>query len=35
LDVHPSLIAKIETGQRSISDALDASLRDLFEFSPP
>jgi DNA-binding XRE family transcriptional regulator len=34
LDVHPSLIAKIETGQRSISDALDASLRDLFEFNP-
>lgn len=31
LDVHPSLIAKIETGQRSISDTMEAALRKLFQ----
>jgi DNA-binding transcriptional regulator YiaG len=34
LDVHPSLIAKIETGQRSISDTMDVALRSLLELNP-
>jgi DNA-binding XRE family transcriptional regulator len=31
LDVHPSLIAKIETGQRSISDTMEVALRKLLQ----
>lgn len=34
LDVHPSLIAKIETGQRSISNTMDSALRKLLQLNP-